>query len=126
MALDRGRALCARFRSGATVRMGLRLDRRRNAGTDCSAEETGCGGVISICAEPDVFGVLRRMGRALGGLRTREPGCYRNCVRAAVIGTTLFVLLYEEPTLRKTFGAEYEEYCRNVPRWVPRTSAWNK
>lgn len=45
---------------------------------------------------------------------------------AAVIGTTLFVLLYEEPTLRKTFGAEYEEYCRNVPRWVPRTSAWKQ
>lgn len=23
-----------------------------------------------------------------------------------------------EPTLRKKFGAEYEEYCRNVRRWV--------
>jgi protein-S-isoprenylcysteine O-methyltransferase Ste14 len=45
---------------------------------------------------------------------------------AAVIGTTSFVLLYEEPTLRKTFGAEYEEYCKNVPRWVPRTRAWKK
>jgi protein-S-isoprenylcysteine O-methyltransferase Ste14 len=45
---------------------------------------------------------------------------------ATVIGTTLFVLLYEEPTLRQTFGAEYEEYCRNVPRWVPRRRAWNQ
>ena len=31
-----------------------------------------------------------------------------------------FVLLYEEPTLRRQFGEEYEAYCRNVPRWLPR------
>jgi len=43
-----------------------------------------------------------------------------------VIGVALFVRLYEEPTLRKLFGAEYEEYCRNVRRWVPRLSAWEK
>jgi len=43
-----------------------------------------------------------------------------------VLGVVLFVLLYEEPTLGKMFGAEYEEYCRNVRRWVPRMSAWDK
>jgi protein-S-isoprenylcysteine O-methyltransferase Ste14 len=32
----------------------------------------------------------------------------------------LFVVLYEEPTLRRTFGVAYEEYCRRVPRWLPR------
>lgn len=36
-----------------------------------------------------------------------------------LIATHLFVILYEEPTLRRKFGAEYEEYCRNVPRWGP-------
>jgi protein-S-isoprenylcysteine O-methyltransferase Ste14 len=35
-------------------------------------------------------------------------------------GTCVFVLLYEEPVLRAKFGAEYEEYCRSVPRWFPR------
>jgi len=35
-------------------------------------------------------------------------------------GVNLFVLLYEEPALRRKFGAEYEEYCRRVPRWLPR------
>jgi protein-S-isoprenylcysteine O-methyltransferase Ste14 len=35
-------------------------------------------------------------------------------------GTNLFVLFYEEPVLRRKFGAEYEEYCRRVPRWLPR------
>jgi len=32
----------------------------------------------------------------------------------------LFVVFYEEPTLRKKFGADYEEYCKAVPRWIPR------
>lgn len=32
----------------------------------------------------------------------------------------LFVLGYEEPTLRATFGAEYRAYCGAVPRWIPR------
>src|SRR6266849_4250411 len=35
-------------------------------------------------------------------------------------GVNVFVLLYEEPVLRRKFGAEYEEYCRRVPRWLPR------
>jgi protein-S-isoprenylcysteine O-methyltransferase Ste14 len=43
-----------------------------------------------------------------------------------VLGVVLFVLLYEEPHLRKIFGAEYEEYCRNVRRWVQRMRAWDK
>ncbi|HMD37250.1 MAG TPA: isoprenylcysteine carboxylmethyltransferase family protein [Vicinamibacterales bacterium] len=34
------------------------------------------------------------------------------------IGFNLFVLLYEEPTLRGKFGEEYERYCRTVPRWI--------
>jgi protein-S-isoprenylcysteine O-methyltransferase Ste14 len=44
----------------------------------------------------------------------------------AALGVVLFVRLYEEPHLRKTFGAEYEEYCRNVRRWVPRMRPWNQ
>lgn len=29
----------------------------------------------------------------------------------------LFVVLYEEPTLRGTFGNGYEAYCRQAGRW---------
>jgi protein-S-isoprenylcysteine O-methyltransferase Ste14 len=36
----------------------------------------------------------------------------------------LFVLMYEEPTLRRTFGRSYEEYCANVSRWRPRLWPW--
>lgn len=36
-----------------------------------------------------------------------------------VLATHLFVVWYEEPTLRRTFGQEYETYCRQVRRWWP-------
>lgn len=35
------------------------------------------------------------------------------------LATHLFVVWYEEPTLRRTFGHEYEEYRRDVRRWWP-------
>lgn len=31
-----------------------------------------------------------------------------------------WVVRSEEPALRKRFGADYEDYCRRVPRWIPR------
>ncbi len=31
----------------------------------------------------------------------------------------LFVVLEEEPGLRRRFGAAYEDYCKRVPRWLP-------
>lgn len=54
------------------------------------------------------------------------PFDWLGVVAAAVIlgGVHLFVRLYEEPTLRRLFGAEYEEYCANVPRWLPRLTPW--
>jgi protein-S-isoprenylcysteine O-methyltransferase Ste14 len=36
-----------------------------------------------------------------------------------VLITHLFVLLYEEPHLRRTFGQSYEDYLRAVHRWLP-------
>lgn len=47
-------------------------------------------------------------------------------VAAVALGVHLFVVLYEEPTLRGKFGADYEEYCRNVRRWWPRMRAWQR
>jgi protein-S-isoprenylcysteine O-methyltransferase Ste14 len=34
--------------------------------------------------------------------------------------THLFIVFYEEPALRHKFGADYDDYCRRVPRWLPR------
>lgn len=42
---------------------------------------------------------------------------YAAVVTAGFLG---FVLSYEEPKLRKTYGAEYEAYCARVRRWIPR------
>jgi protein-S-isoprenylcysteine O-methyltransferase Ste14 len=36
----------------------------------------------------------------------------------------IVVIAFEEPTLRQSFGAEYESYCANVPRWLPRLTPW--
>ena len=38
----------------------------------------------------------------------------------------IFVLVYEEPTLRRMFGEEYRVYCQDVPRWIPRLGPWNR
>ncbi len=46
------------------------------------------------------------------------------CAAVLVAGVDLFVRFYEEPTLRRKFGADYEKYCRNVPRWRPRLKPW--
>jgi protein-S-isoprenylcysteine O-methyltransferase Ste14 len=42
-----------------------------------------------------------------------------------VIANVIYIPLAEEPGLVKRFGAEYEEYRRNVPRWIPRLMPWN-
>jgi protein-S-isoprenylcysteine O-methyltransferase Ste14 len=34
--------------------------------------------------------------------------------------THVFVVWYEEPTLRRTFEREYEAYCRRAGRWWPK------
>jgi protein-S-isoprenylcysteine O-methyltransferase Ste14 len=36
----------------------------------------------------------------------------------------VFVVTYEEPTLRRTFGLEYEAFRANVRRWIPRLTPW--
>jgi len=36
------------------------------------------------------------------------------------VAANLFVIGYEEPTLRRRFGPAYERYRATVSRWVPR------
>ena len=36
------------------------------------------------------------------------------------VGFNAFVTYYEEPTLKRKFGASYEDYLKRVPRWIPR------
>ena len=45
---------------------------------------------------------------------------------AAIVaaGFVVFVLGYEQPTLRRQFGPSYEAYLRAVPAWWPRRRPW--
>lgn len=49
-----------------------------------------------------------------------ESAILASYVAVFLLVTHLFVLWYEEPTLRATFGAEYDGYCLKVRRWWPR------
>jgi protein-S-isoprenylcysteine O-methyltransferase Ste14 len=37
-----------------------------------------------------------------------------------LVAANLFVIGYEEPSLRSRFGVSYERYTRQVGRWIPR------
>jgi protein-S-isoprenylcysteine O-methyltransferase Ste14 len=78
-------------------------------------------GLYRFTRNPMYVGVLSViLGQALyyGSLSLARYACV---VLAAFY---LFVLFYEEPTLRKLFGEQYEDYCRKVPRWLlPRSRA---
>jgi|SRR5712692_9120346 len=34
----------------------------------------------------------------------------------------LWLVLYEEPGLKRRFGKSYDTYCETVPRWIPKTT----
>jgi protein-S-isoprenylcysteine O-methyltransferase Ste14 len=41
-----------------------------------------------------------------------------------VLVNHVYFVVSEEPGLVERFGAEYEEYVRHVPRWIPRRRPW--
>ena len=43
---------------------------------------------------------------------------------AVWVAVAAFVRFYEEPTLTRRFGADYEAYRRAVPAWWPRLRPW--
>jgi protein-S-isoprenylcysteine O-methyltransferase Ste14 len=42
------------------------------------------------------------------------------------VAVNLFVIGYEEPTLRRRFGASYERYTQQVGRWLPTFQGSNR
>ena len=67
-----------------------------------------------------VVSLILGQGLFFGSVRVLAYGV------AVWVGFYLFVLIYEEPTLRNNFGLEYEEFCANVPRWIPRLRPWRR
>jgi protein-S-isoprenylcysteine O-methyltransferase Ste14 len=63
------------------------------------------------------------MGLFLAGEALALPDIRRDLFVLIAIAwalVTLFIIFYEEPTLRRLFGDDYERYCRQVRRWLPR------
>ena len=67
-----------------------------------------------------VVSLILGQGLFFGDVRVVEYGI------AVWAAFHLFVLIYEEPTLRRTFGFEFEDFCTNVRRWIPRMQPWNQ
>ncbi len=42
------------------------------------------------------------------------------------LANALYIPYSEEPGLLKRFGKDYEQYLKNVPRWIPRLTPWKK
>jgi protein-S-isoprenylcysteine O-methyltransferase Ste14 len=55
----------------------------------------------------------------------RSPGLLLWAAIFLLLNVIYFPLI-EEPSLRKRFGPSYDEYLRNVPRWLPRARAWSQ
>jgi len=78
-------------------------------------------GLYRYVRNPMYWGVVTTIwgqGFLLGDVRVLAYGAF------VWLAVHMFVLVYEEPTLQRTYGAEYEDYCAAVPRWLPRTHAW--
>jgi len=67
-----------------------------------------------------VFSTILGQGLLLGNVTLLEYG------GMVWLAFHVFVLAYEEPTLRATFGAEYGVFCSAVPRWIPRLDSQAK
>lgn len=73
-------------------------------------------GLYRYTRNPMYVGVLCVIGGWALLFGSPALAVYGACVAACF---HLFVLLYEEPHLRKVFGASYEQYCFAVSRWLP-------
>jgi protein-S-isoprenylcysteine O-methyltransferase Ste14 len=74
-------------------------------------------GLHRFVRNPMYIGVALVIAGQAWLFHSRHIAIYLACVLVIV---NFFVLIYEEPTLRKQFGDEYESYRARVPRWIPR------
>jgi protein-S-isoprenylcysteine O-methyltransferase Ste14 len=64
------------------------------------------------------------VGSALAGVALfYQSAQFLVAVVVFMLGIHAMIWLYEEPTLRRTFGPEYDAYCGRVNRWIPRFGA---
>jgi protein-S-isoprenylcysteine O-methyltransferase Ste14 len=79
------------------------------------------GGVFAHCRNPLYLGnILLALGLTL---IVHSTALYL-IVLPLVIFAYVAIVAAEEVFLQKTFGTEFEEYCRRVNRWVPHWRGW--
>ena len=74
-------------------------------------------GLHRFVRNPMYLGVALVIGGQAWLFHSLHIAIYMACM---LLTAHLFVLLYEEPTLRKQFGEEYDRYRETVPRWIPK------
>lgn len=79
------------------------------------------GGLYRWVRNPMYVAVLLIIGGQ--ALLFEDLGVLWWCVGVFAI-VWLFVVAYEQPTLRRRYGAAYATYCENVPGWYPRLRPW--
>ena len=92
---------------------------RRGRGTPAPYDpprELVTEGLYRYTRNPMYVGVVTAIVGFAIWLDSRAVLVYAACMAVAF---HLRVLLYEEPTLRRLFGSEFDAYCARVPRWVP-------
>jgi protein-S-isoprenylcysteine O-methyltransferase Ste14 len=72
-------------------------------------------GLYRYSRNPMYLGVVSML---IGEAVFFEAGRFWYYVVGIALAFNLFILLVEEPRLKRDFGAEYEEYCRKVRRWL--------
>lgn len=74
-------------------------------------------GPYALIRNPMYLGAALAMSGAAVFYQSAPLAAY---VIAFLVVTHVFVIAYEEPTLRATFGADYDAYCATAGRWYPR------
>jgi len=80
------------------------------------------GGTLIIVGVPGLVDSFIRF--ALEGLGTPAPNAPTQKLVVTGLFFHVFVVMYEEPTLKQTFGTEYESFRTNMPRWIARLTPW--
>jgi protein-S-isoprenylcysteine O-methyltransferase Ste14 len=74
-------------------------------------------GLHRFVRNPMYLGVALVIGGQAWLFHSQHIAIYMVCM---LLIAHLFVILYEEPTLHKQFGEEYDRYRATVPRWIPK------
>src|SRR5271165_3622190 len=93
LAMAGGGSVGAGLCSGLALRLGFRMDGTRYTRAHGSAAAIGGGGVLPLREKPHVCGLCSGVDRALGGLRTRQPGGDRGRSGRCSWGTSVRGLL---------------------------------